>query len=437
MIRTSILTLYFGTFLILTSHSALAAGKYEINPRDPKPNNVAHECSGICRCVCEGVIQSNHKKIRAHMTDEFIKHRDWMIDELFTQHVLPAMAHMTVQLQTVAMTHTYAIGKFFDAKHQLETQTIFQKLMAEANKDYMPSKGICTIGTSTRSLAQSSRKGDLAHVAFANRVLKRQLLNKDILSAGDESDVKSRIDLLANKHCNVKDNGNGLNRLCQSSGPIDRRNKDVDFTRLIDSKLTIDADFYKEEAGNVTPDEEDVFALTSHLFSSSLNGPTPRSILANKDGVPRDNAYKYLNLRSVLAKRSVAQNSISAIVAEKSNGDPEVAKFLKRIVTDLGVTDPEDVEKILGKNPSYFAQMEVLTKDIYQNPAFYTELYDKPANVLRKSAMIRALSLMQERDLYRSQLRNEATLAVILETMLHDEQTKISGRLGTATPRGN
>ena len=269
MIRILLLTLCFTAFFIPTSSMTMAAGKYEINPRDPKPNNVAHSCSGICRCVCEGVIQNNHKKIRAHMTDEFIKHRDWMIDEFFTQHVLPAMALMTVQLQTVAMDHTYAIGKFFDAKHQLETQTIFQRLMADANKDYMPSEGICTVGTNTRSLAQSSRKGDLAHVAFANRVLQRQLLNKDVLSAGDESDVKSRIDLLADKHCNVKDNGNGLNWLCKnSSGPIDRRNKDVDFTRLVDAKLTIDADFYKDETSEVTPDEEDVFALTSHLFAN-------------------------------------------------------------------------------------------------------------------------------------------------------------------------
>jgi len=74
--------------------------------------------------------------------------------------------------------------------------------------------------------------------------------------------------------------------------------------------------------------------------------------------------------------------------------------------------------------------MEVLTKDIYQNPVFFTELYDKPANVTRKGATIRALNLMQERDLYESQLRTEAVLAVMLETMLADEHNRASAALG-------
>jgi hypothetical protein len=50
------------------------------------------------------------------------------------------MAAMTKQMTTVGLQATKVIGTFFDAKHQLETQRLFQTLMAEAHKDYQPVK---------------------------------------------------------------------------------------------------------------------------------------------------------------------------------------------------------------------------------------------------------------------------------------------------------
>jgi hypothetical protein len=104
---------------------------------------------------------------------------------------------------------------------------------------------------------------------------------------------------------------------------------------------------------------------------------------------------------------------------------------------ELGITEQEEIEKILGKKPSYFAQMEVLTKKLYQNPVFYTELYDKPANVARKGAALQAIGLMQDRDLYNSLLRSEAVLSVLLETMLMKEQEKIVNAGAKLNPGGS
>ena len=408
--------------------AAYAQGKYEILPRDPKGSPVSKSCGSVCNCTCQKPIENNHIKIRAHVTDEFIKHRNWMIDELFTKHVVPAMMLMTSQLSTVAIQQVNMIGTFFDAKHQLETQRLMQQMMAEAHKDYQPSEGLCEIGTNVRSLASSARLSDLTHVAYANRVTNRQLRNGDVVSSGAENaDIVSRLEMFKGKHCNIKDNSVGLKLLCGSSGAKDRINKDVNFTKTLGNKLTLDIDLVA--GGAPTPDQEDVFALTSNLFAHTVLPAIPRAILATNDGKPREEAYRYMDLRSIAAKRSVAQNSISAMIAEKTKGDKEVAPFLKKLVTELGVKDT-DVEFLLGKEPSYFAQMEVLTKDIYQNPVFFTELYDKPANVTRKGATIRALNLMQERDLYESQLRTEAVLAVMLETMLADEHNRASAALG-------
>lgn len=406
-------------------------------------------CTPPCNCNCRGPIIAHHKDIlRPHVTFEFKQHRDWMIEEFWVMHILTAMKMMASQLSTIALQQVQIIGSLFDAKHQLETQRLFQQLMAEAHRDYMPSEGMCEIGTGIRSLATSSRKSDLSHVAFANRVMGRQLRNGDVISAPDlNSDLYSRIEMMKKNHCNVNDNAFGLNRLCKDGGGSkDRINKDVDYTRTIESKLTLDVDFtgteetMATESGDedtdkeATPDEEDVFALTANLFAHKVLPLVSKQILATNNGVGRVEAHRYMDLRSIAAKRSVAQNAFTAIVSERSKGDKESAQYLNKLLVELGVPEGE-VEDLLGKEPSYFAQMEVLTKDIYQNPVFYTELYDKEANVLRKGVAIKAINLMQDRDLYRSQLRSEAVLSVLLETMLQDEHDRVHKNLAKLKPK--
>ena len=703
--------------LAFPASSLQAQGKYEIFPRDPKKETNADvpACSGPCNCF--GPITGNHIKIRAHVTDEFIQHRNWMIDEFFTKHILPAMAMMTSQLQSVAMQHTLAVGSFFDAKHQLETQSLMQQLMSQAHKDYQPSEGMCEIGTGVRSLSASARKSTLGHVALAKHVMARQLRNKDSISGPtDNGDMKSRLVNFKSKYCSTKDNGNGLKLLCGQDAPKERRNKDASFTQTLEGPVSLKANFTEMDGSsgssgansnsgangssgggansgpdinpflfggnnnsgggnnntpgstitvfshdfNQSPDEftysdggfggtdpgsfnharghhetddtgfievlldgvgdntpvedisgswrrsfsldndledvklrfeykffhasendinedayvmvevngkryglasndyiqiargssgqfsgnfrsitlniddlpvgtnsvrlgiyktssnmadedssvafddismtgrikednddggsggsggnnggsgsggngsgsggsggsgsgsggnnngggnnggnsssssenadgEDVFALMTNLFGHDVLPFKGRRILADGNGNPYPASYTYLDFRSIAAKRSVAQNGFSAIAAMRAEGDEKsnAGRFLKRLIVELGVPEDE-VEELLGKNPSYFAQMEVLSKKIYQNPAFFTELYDKPANVLRKRAAIRAQTLMQERDLYESLLRSEMALAVTLEAMLHDEHTRVYAELDKVKSR--
>ena len=438
MIKRCLALILLSFFLSVAATSAAFAqcdngtDLYRLSGPDCKSNPVSKSCSPPCNCNCKSPIEHNHKDvIRPHVTHEFMKHRDWMIDIFFFEHILPDMTLMTDQLSMASVLQTQAIGRLFDAKEELETQQVLTQLMAEAHKDYQPSEGMCEIGTNTMSLAASERKSDMAQATFARRMMDRQLRSGAVLSTGGEnSDIISRIKRFGSTHCDIHDNAAfGLDLLCNgSSGPVDRRNKDIDYTRTLESKLTLDADFVLTEAGHLTADEEDIFALTANLFAHTPLAFAGNLILATEEGEPRAEAHRYMDLRSVAAKRSVAQNSIASIAAQRAEGDPEVAQYLKRVVTELGVSD-EDVHKVLGEKPSYFAQMEVLTKDIYQNPVFYTELYDKPANVTRKGVTLKALALMQDRDFYKSQLRSEALLSVLLETMLQDEHNRVSAQL--------
>jgi hypothetical protein len=103
--------------------------------------------------------------------------------------------------------------------------------------------------------------------------------------------------------------------------------------------------------------------------------------------------------------------------------EPFIYALIKEMSPDEGeaALAVEEIRAYIGDNPSYYAQMKVLSKILYQRPQFYVDLYDKPANVQRMAVAIQAATLMRKRDLYRSYLRSEMTLAVMLETALQNE----------------
>lgn len=400
------------------------------------------KCPQTCPncCTCHDPIVQNHKNIRAHMTNEFEAYRTWLVSTWYPDNVVPALMIMTSQMTSAAIYQINILGSFLDAKHQLETQRLFQQMTAQANKDYQPSEGMCEFGTATRDLAASERRADLGQVAFSQRMLKRELGNGDVMTVeGDVSDMRSRLQQFLDEYCDKNDNGigpenqGGLEVLCKKSIPAERQNKDIDYTRTVESALTLDVDFTQPSN---TDDEKDIFALSNYLYANNPPDKVPFPKLANDEGKVRPDGYPlYLDLRSITAKRSVAQNSFAAIAALKSRGSKEVAPFIKKFVEQLGV-DETEIHKLIGEEPSYFAQMEVLTKTIYEDPKFYADLYDKPANVERKLAAMEALGIMQDRDIYKSLLRSEAILAVYLESLLEPEQERVNSELRAITSTG-
>lgn len=93
---------------------------------------------------------------------------------------------------------------------------------------------------------------------------------------------------------------------------------------------------------------------------------------------------------------------------------------MKAFIRELGLPGMTDAEihAYLGERPSYYAQMEVLTKKIYESPNFYTNLYDKPENVDRIGAAIDAIGLMSMRDRFDSSLRREMLTGLLVEDAL-------------------
>lgn len=371
-------------------------------------------------------IIEEHRQGKEFISEEFSKHRDWIVNTFFKDQILPALQAITEQMSAVAMQQTMIIGTFFDAKNQLETQRLFQELQVEAHKDYHPSEDFCWFGTNVKSLSASDLRSRANTVALSQVSMARHLGKVDISgSEGPDQDKLGRWKQFTKTYCDPKDNNwqggsTGLVLAC-GSGAADKNriNRDIDFTRLIEESRTLDVNFTDDP--DKSADEEDVIALANNLYGHDV---LSRELVSTKLS-DVDAQRLYLGLRSVAAKRSVAENSYNSIVGLKSSGSAgaegaDTWKYLGAIMVELGV-EPEEVSQIIGENPSYYAQLELLAKKIYQNPDFYANLYDKPVNVKRKGVALRAIDLMLDRAIYESQVRQEMVMSVLLASKLRKE----------------
>lgn len=375
------------------------------------------------------------------------QHQQFLLEELFlgcsgAGGILPALMMMTEQFVSIMMEQVFIIGTFFDAQNQLETQLLFQDLMAQAHKDYHPSTGMCVIGTNMRSMGAASFNADLSGYILSQHAMKRQLGSTNTNAGeGQKEDRDGRLEQVETRFCDRHDNNRttsistGLGMICEGAAfaPTEFANSDIDYSRTVDIPSTLEMDFAD---GDMTDDrdENDVMALASNLFSHDVF-ERPKSHMIGME----ENEELYLDTRAVIAKRSVAQNSFNNIVAMKAQGSPtnstNTAQYMLVMLQELGIPDDEipmylgDLDDPARVRPSYMSQLEILGKLIYQNPSFYVDLYDKPVNVTRKKTAMRAINSIIQREIYDSQLRSEAIMSLILEHSIIDAQKGVQNKI--------
>ncbi|MDB2682773.1 hypothetical protein N9Z27_00800 [Alphaproteobacteria bacterium] len=437
----------------------------------PKSAFAQDQCRGCVTRQCSqipGKIQPDHEegepKILQGWAKEFKCYRHWFvgnkdasdckdnknISQYFHEHILNALAVMTEEHSALGMQQMMMIGQFFDAKNQLETQRKFQELQVEAHKDYQPSDDFCWFGTNSRSLVSTEEKATYNKLAL-NAMQMTRNLGTGNASGGQsrDQDKAARWDQYKAKYCDPKDNNwttpsrDGLFLACGTNSPRipKRANADIDYHRMIEEPRTLNVDFTNgslTNPNNVTGNdaeilghEEDIIALSNNLYGHDvLTRKANQKLLQYQEY-----QHLYMALRSVAAKRNVAQNTYNSIVAMKASGSEDLsgqggaAPFMRAIYEELGIPENE-MEKLIGKNPSHYAQLEMLSKKIVQNPDFFSNLYDKPANVKRKSVALKAVDLMLDRAVFESEMRQEMVLSVLLSsTLQRDSFREVNAQL--------
>lgn len=370
---------------------------------------------------------------------------DQHIQNIVDNYVI-ALIFMTEQLSAVMMQQIPPIGKFFDAKQQLETQRKFQELNAEAVKTYHPSEQMCRIGSYIRSLPTAEEKAHLNKMAINEALM--EAYNKTgsrSTAEGYYTDVNARLKQFREVYCDPQDNNHGLRDLCQHDpsdrvvrsgetiGATDkhRMNKDIDYSRTVEFPYTLDLDF---EDTTKTNEEEDILALARNLY-------WPKNFDPIQEKQVPEHSNEYIKLRHITALSNLAHNSYATIAGMKARvPDPPPGvepgwAYMKTLLREFGLSDA-DIETLVGENPSYYAQMDILTKKIYQNPDFYTNLYDKPTNVKRIGVSLSAIDLMQARDHYEAALRREMLFSAMVEAELAVWQEKTHAELEDLSAAG-
>lgn len=394
----------------------------------------AHRCSTRPRHACsrfdcnraEDRLIEHHERgetqMLTFMRERFHLHREWIMDDYIARFVPQMLMLMAEQMSNVAMFQMEMVGRFFDAELHLQAQRLMQELQAEAARDYQPSDSFCYFGTNVRSLAHSESLAIAAQSTMNQIGFNRSLanVNSSTASSAARQDAKVRWEMFITTYCDPHDNNwrgatSGMVGACGAgAGDIARRNIDVDYTRLVEEPRYLQIDFSDNV---VTPDEQDIIALSNNLYAHN----SPRSSIETIARAPAQELY--MDLRSVMAKRGVAQNSFNAIVGMKSRGSGggDSAPYFRSLMQDLGM-DADDINDIFGDNPSYYAQLEALGKKMFQNTDFFTDLHDSPANVKRKQAALNAIELMLDRAIFESEGRHEMLMSVLLSSYLDKER---------------
>ena len=361
--------------------------------------------------------------------------------------LLPWWMNMAQQITTAAEWQTMVFGTFLDAKQQVETQRLMQELAARAHKDYQPSFDICSYGTMIASLAASERRAETNGFLASRFGQVRNTGSQDnTATEGQKSDRLDRLTQFRQRFCDQYDNQKGMSLICKGAGsppaaPNQWVDRDIDYAGVMERGLTLDLDFITDISdATKTDDEQDLLALASNLYGGEV-------LYRLHEHVFHTELHKQLilDLRSIMAERSVAEASFYTIAGMRSPGTPaggagttdstKTVKYMNIILQNLGFTAADIAlnvsPDVLGKQPSYYAQMELFTKKLYQDPAFYTNLYDTPANVERKKVTLQAIGLMQDFDTLQSYLRTEMLLSQILELELIKTQRTVQDHINS------
>jgi hypothetical protein len=306
-----------------------------------------------------------------------------------------------------------------DASTLVDTQRDVQVLSTKTLQNYTPSEQICRFGTLSRSLSASEARVDANKLVLSEVGLSRNLgTMSNIASAGRGLDNESRIRMFVEKFCDLNDSNSGLTEICQIATPVAdlNHNRDVDFNRTLDDKLTINADFTN---ATWTQEESNTIGLAHYLYGHRQ--PAKRisySELNESSGT----AGLYSEYRSVTARRAAAQNSYNTLAAMKAAGSGASDDYMRAVLTQLGLPTADANRYLQAQNStdpavnaSYYAQMDILAKKLYQDPAFFAGLMDSKTNVRRTSAAIQGVGLMQGRDMYRSMERSEMLLGLLVQ----------------------
>ena len=346
----------------------------------------------------------------------------------FQEFWVNALMRMTEQLTVTMMMQASMFGQFLDAKHQLETQRMQQMHQAEVQSKFHPSEQMCSMGTVTRHLTQSESEMKVARQGFEKLIRDRDLATgRNMTFKGQQSDKLTRIERYKQYHCNVLDNGTGLEQICGGSGAPGDINADINVYHTLYAPKTIEIDM-RDPA--VSPQERNMYSLMDNLFLPQANPYIPPTV-ANSERI----TSSIQDLHANSAKRSFLRSTFIEAIAPKISGpefENDATPYIRAYYQDMGLPDDE-ITELIGERPSYTAQMDTVRGWMKQPDFISTLQSDSPANAERTKTGMMAGALLQDMDTTDMKSRNQANLSMLVEAAIVEEEHRSEGLIGNAT----
>ena len=199
---------------------------------------------------------------------QFNTHQNWMTNSWWNGNVEPAMQRLADELRRAVLFETATFGAFLDGQNLMGAQRAIQESTANTLKNYAPSNQICKFGTLSRSLALSESKGNTNQLVLSKRSLNRQMGHAQMASSpGLQQDRTARLEQFKKDYCDEQDFGTAMKPMCTGSPTDDRLNIDINYTRAVDTKNTLDVDL---SDATLTNDERDIIALANNLYAHKV-----------------------------------------------------------------------------------------------------------------------------------------------------------------------
>ena len=391
----------------------------------PPPQAAYCGQGGRSCCDCDTFKNDFRTQMQTHRTG-------YLLGTYWTETVEPGLRALLSKISVTMQQQSATRGGFTDAAGNMNAITALQEGQAESARNYLPSEQLCRFASLSEGLGYNDVKRSTNQIQLATIGLKRNLGSEGAAAEdGSAGDNRARRDVFIKEYCIPNQ---GMTEMCGTSPtrifgsvPRDQRyTRDVSYTRVIEDANTIDIDPVAEI--NPTATNQDITTLAANLYGArQIANRFTRSQMGDAD-----NYNAFLTTRAVAANRSVAENTYTTISAMKAKGSAQPQPFMKALLTELGV-DANAAGGKLGPRPSYYAQMDFLTKKIYQDPVFYINLMEGKTNVSRQSAAMEGIEIMQDRDLYQSMRRSEMLMALLVELQSRDMMNKTIENIKTTS----
>jgi hypothetical protein len=362
-------------------------------------------------------------------------HHEFMTEDL-GETIAGHLRQMANQISAGLSAQTSSLGTFLNAQNQQDALLSLQKKQFARHQDQRVGDGLCRFPSLSNGLLRSDKLSALHQIALSEYSLDRQFFSLDPAIQGQQrtqkqnlirnsqNDRAERWRQYTQKFCDRADGDEALKSVCRSNNDT-LQNADISFGRSFWAQPTLDVTLDETGANRTaTPDQETLFALQKNLYANELLTTDLNQSLRTPENMA--------HLRGVLAKRSIAENSFHALASQRIQGSDKITASSLALLQELGVPTQE-AQKLLTNRPSYNAQMEVLTRKLYQTPRFYENLLTTRADQTRQQTAMKSIELMQGRDVYRSLERSEMLLALLVEMKLsEDDITNVSKQGATS-----